>query len=277
MPMAEPVSHEATVRKVDYNRYLAAVFAPARSREDLFALYAFNYEVAKTAETVREPIAGHIRLQWWREAIEESYAGCVRAHPVAVSLERLITRNRLPRSLFDEIIDARESDIEEAPFADMASLESYSDTTSGNLMRIAARLLGAGESLDDAARNAGIAYALTGLLRALPYHAARRHSDLPLDLLRRLDLSPEEVFSGEAAGKMSAIIEALAQQALARLGSARRDVPRRFLPALLPATLVPGYLHIMTRPGFDPYRHAAEMAVHRRQIAMVRAILRGRI
>ena len=57
------------VRRHDRARYLSSLFAPDERREDLFALYAFNLEVAKTAEVVSEPMLGQIRLQWWREAI----------------------------------------------------------------------------------------------------------------------------------------------------------------------------------------------------------------
>ena len=78
------------------------------------------------------------------------------------------------------MIDAREWDLDEMPFQDMASLETYADATSGNVMRLAARILGAGERLDAAAREAGIAYAIAGLLRAMPYHAAERRLVLPV-------------------------------------------------------------------------------------------------
>ena len=43
------------------------LFAPAEHRGALFALYAFNLEVARVREVVREPLAGEIRLQWWRD------------------------------------------------------------------------------------------------------------------------------------------------------------------------------------------------------------------
>src|SRR3546814_13116142 len=57
----------ALVERHDPDRYLASLFAPEAQREDLFALYAFNYEVAKTAEVVSEPMIGQIRLQWRSE------------------------------------------------------------------------------------------------------------------------------------------------------------------------------------------------------------------
>src|SRR5665213_2932433 len=58
----------ALVREHDRDRFQTALFAPAGDREALFALYAFNYEIARVRESVREPMLGQIRLQWWREA-----------------------------------------------------------------------------------------------------------------------------------------------------------------------------------------------------------------
>ena len=60
------------VRKYDKDRFLTALFAPADRREALFALYAFNLEIAKTREVVTEPVLGQIRLQWWYDAIVRS-------------------------------------------------------------------------------------------------------------------------------------------------------------------------------------------------------------
>src|SRR5512135_1463257 len=70
------------VRHYDHDRYLTCLFAPDDRREALFAIFAFNHEVAKTREVVREPILGQIRLQWWRDSIAALYAGEVRRHEV---------------------------------------------------------------------------------------------------------------------------------------------------------------------------------------------------
>ena len=66
------------VRRHDRDRYQTALFAPADRREALFALYAFNYEIARVRETVTQPMLGQIRLQWWREVVEAAYAGAPR-------------------------------------------------------------------------------------------------------------------------------------------------------------------------------------------------------
>src|SRR5689334_20676146 len=73
----------ALVRRHDRDRYQTALFAPADRRDALFALYAFNYEVARVRENVSQPMLGQIRLQWWREVIAASYAGApARRHEI---------------------------------------------------------------------------------------------------------------------------------------------------------------------------------------------------
>jgi phytoene synthase len=269
---------EAMVRKADYDRYLAALFAPAAMRPHLFALYAFNHEVAKIAETVSQPMSGLIRLQWWRDAIGGIYEGALRRHETAEALAETIRGYDLPRNMFDALIDARASDLEETPFADFAHLEVYADATSGAVMRLVARILGAGDALDEAAGPAGIAYALTGLLRALPYHAAARRLMLPTQMLKLAGVSPEDVFAGQASAGLGAVMRQIADEAHAKLAAAKkRPVQRRFLPAVLPAVLVPRYLHVVTAAEFNPFRDAAALPVYRRQIAMLGAMLRGGI
>src|ERR1700759_2884419 len=66
--MSDP-SLAAGLRQHDRDRSQTALFAPAERRDALFALYAFNYEVARIRESVREPMLGLIRLQWWRDAL----------------------------------------------------------------------------------------------------------------------------------------------------------------------------------------------------------------
>jgi NADH dehydrogenase [ubiquinone] 1 alpha subcomplex assembly factor 6 len=277
--MAETaVSWDETVRRVDLDRYLSSLFAPAALRRELNVLYAYNHEVAKTAETVSQPIAGQIRLQWWRDRIAELYRGIAIEHPVVEALSDIITARRLPRDLFDELIDAREHDLEEAPFASIEDFEAYADATSGHVMRLAARILGASDSLDGFARDLGIAYAIAGLCRAVPYHARRRRLMLPADRLIASGVSVEEVFAGTVGERLRPLLNDMAQRAQGHLAALRgQRIPRAVLPALLPAGVVPLYLRALNRPGFDVFRDSTEVGVHRRQLAMLVAMIRRRV
>lgn len=262
----------------DYDRYLSALFARSEARPHLFAIYAFHHEIAKTAETVSQPTLGLIRLNWWRETVEGTYAGQVRRHEIAIALARAIEECRLPRSPFDAMIEAREADLEETPFSGMGQLEAYADATSGNLMRLALYVLGAGDAYETVAREAGIAYALAGLLRALPFRAARRNLVLPVALIRSLSLTSDDVFSGEAGTRLGPAIAEVAGSALAHYRAARASaVPRRALPALLPASLVPVVCRRVSGAGFDPFRDTTDIPLHRRQWTMLGAMLRGQI
>src|SRR5437588_1275677 len=73
----------ALVRRHDRDRFQTVLFAPAARREALFALYAFNYEIARVRESVMQPMLGQIRLQWWRENIAAAFeGGFIRHHPI---------------------------------------------------------------------------------------------------------------------------------------------------------------------------------------------------
>ena len=52
------------VRRGDPDRHMTAMMAPAAVRRDLMAVYAFNLELARIPDTVREPLIGQMRLTW---------------------------------------------------------------------------------------------------------------------------------------------------------------------------------------------------------------------
>src|SRR5262244_4056218 len=110
--MQDAFAHcEGLVRAADKDRFLTTLFAPAARRDALFALYAFNLEIARVREVAREPLAGEIRLQWWSDVLGGAGRGEVAANPVAVALLATMERHRLPRSRFDALIEARRFDL----------------------------------------------------------------------------------------------------------------------------------------------------------------------
>jgi len=208
--------------------------------------------------------------------VAEAREGRPRAHDVARALAEVFARTDAPLDLFEAMLAARELDAGAELFKDMAALEAYAEATSAALMRLAAIVLGA--DLGDAARDPGIAYALTGLLRAIPFHASRGKTYLPLDMLAAEKLSPEEIFAGRGREKLKPVIRKIAAHAGGKLALARRvSIPSTAFAAVLPAATVPAYLRLVTQPDFDPFRDRAELPLWRRQLAMVRANVRGKI
>jgi NADH dehydrogenase [ubiquinone] 1 alpha subcomplex assembly factor 6 len=246
------------VRAHDPERYLTALFAPADRREALFALYAFNLEVARAREQVREPMMGLMRLQWWRDAVGEMYAGRPRAHEVVRALAAAVAAHDLDRALFERLLDARERDMEPEPPADLAALRTYAEGSSASLVELALEALGEpSQAVREAGRGVGTAWALTGLLRALPFHAARHRLYLPAALLAEAGVAPELLFDRrEPPAALKQVVQAVAAEAGRALADARRlrrEVPRRFQPALMPATLAAGHLRRLAAAGYDVF------------------------
>jgi NADH dehydrogenase [ubiquinone] 1 alpha subcomplex assembly factor 6 len=240
-----------TVRQHDRERWLTALFAPEPARGQLLALYAFNLEVARARETVSQPALGQMRLQWWREALDGIAAGRPRAHPVAEALASV----PLDRAVVERLLAARELDMEDRPIADLAALEAYADGTAATLGHLALDLLGVADAPSrSAARHVGIAWAMVGLLRAVPFHASQRRLYLPLTLLDQVGVDPEAVLAGRFDARLGHAITQVAATATAHLDAARGRFPRAAMPALLPAVLARRHLERLRRTECNPFR-----------------------
>jgi len=214
------------VYRQDRERFLSAMTAPPDRREALFALYAFNHEISKTAGVVSEPMLGQIRLQWWREAIEECYAGTPRRHAVVTSLAEVVQAVKPTQSLFDTLIEGREGDLDFQPPGTLADLERYAELTSGSLTELALEVCSGRERVlsDDlrkAARKVGTAWALVGLMRSLPFHMRARRGMLPRDLAASHGVAVSDLAEGRDVPGVALAVKDVCSHASALLREAR--------------------------------------------------------
>jgi len=139
-------SLDAEVRRAEPDFWLASrlVADPAR-RASLVALLAVHAELAKVAGVAANPLAGEIRLAWWREEIDALFAGDrPLGHP---ALQALRGAEGLDRAALEAMVEARHAELEARPFEDEAGLLAYLDGIYGALMGQAAALLApAGEA-----------------------------------------------------------------------------------------------------------------------------------
>jgi 15-cis-phytoene synthase len=206
----------ALVERGDPDRFVAVMAAPVHARAQLFPLYAWNLEVARAPWVTKEHLIAEMRLQWWRDVVENASSGAARAHEVAGPLHRVIRDFGLPVDVMDRLIAARRHDIGAEPFATSQDLYTYIEDTSAGLMWLAARALGAVQAAEPAVRAYGWASGMANYLVAVP------------DLIAR---GREPLVDATAQG-----IRALAVQSLTRLSearTARKTVPRAVAPGLL--------------------------------------------
>ncbi len=257
------------VREGDRDRYLAMLFAPAGRREALTALYALNVEISRVRELAREPLPGEIRLQWWLDVLDGERAEEANANPVAAALLATLERYRLPAAKLADIIEARRFDLYDEPLPHIADLEIYASRTSSALIALAAQILGVDAAA--AAEPAGIAYGITGLLRAFAVHASRRQLYLPLELMERHGAQTYDIFAGRTSTGLNAALADLRGLARGHLAAAREQMlklPAEALPALLPVALVRPALDRLDRvDAFAP----AELSPWQRQWLIWRA------
>ena len=210
----------ALVERGDPDRFAAVMAAPVVARGPLFALYACNLEVARAPWVTQESMIAEMRLQWWRDALEEiAGGGPVRRHEVVTPLARVLTPDGARR--LDALVAARRWDIYRDPFEDEPAFWRYLEDTGGALMEVAAGVPGAGP-----AREIGTAAALASFFQAVPELEARGR--VPLvdgrpGAVARLARAGLDRLNGAGRLRHPAVIAAWQARALLRLAVAEPE------------------------------------------------------
>lgn len=143
----------------DEDWFLSRRYAPENDRARLAALFALQIELRRVPSLVSEPPLGEVRLQWWREALDEIALGkTARAHPVVLALAAAGAIDAGSRDLAERLIDGRARALYEPRVSTLAGAREFLRGAEAPLVALA---LGAGKSIsEDAALNLGEAYAL---------------------------------------------------------------------------------------------------------------------
>lgn len=265
------------VRAFDSDRFITALFAPASRRADLIALYVFNLELARSREMVSEPALGQIRLQWWRDAIAECYEGRARRHQVVQPLAAAIERHKLPRALFERIIDAREADFDPSPPDNIESLIAYANNSSGSLNRLALTILGVGEEkAQQAAAAVGTGWVLAGTARGLRHLLMTGRRPLPSGLMEKHGLSHARLESLKPEKDVCSAIEELSSTALKTIEKKER-IESGAAPVMLQSVLIRAYLRRLAASGYNPFDERNLRPLPYRTIRLMLAAMTGRM
>jgi 15-cis-phytoene synthase len=265
---------QALVRASDKDRFIATLFAPAERRPHLFALYAFNLEIARIGEVAHEPMAGEIRLQWWHDCLS---GGDVAGHPVASALLDTVKRRSLAVQPLLDLIDARRFDVYAEPVATLGEFDSYVRRTSSALFGTAARIIDETVAAGEAADAAGLAYGISALVAAVGAYAARGRVYVPADLLARHAAGPDDVLAGGSSSGVAAALNDLivgAHRQYETFFAQAKHMPTSVRAAFLPVATVPLTLRRL-RARNDYAQQGVELSPLRRLQALTRAALFG--
>ncbi len=246
----------ALVQKADPDRFLAAMAAPVSARAKLFPLYALNVEVARAPWVTQEPMIAEMRLQWWRDALQEIADGAeARRHEVLTPLATILSPHLA--GILDEYIAVRRWDIYRDPFEDVEHFDNYIEHCAATPTLVAAQVLGPAE--ESVVRDFGYATGVANWFRAVPELEARGR--IPM-----LDGTPKGVSD-------------LAQKAMERLLSAqgrRSEVSRQARPAMFVGWQTKRILELVLQ---DPHRVASGGLRHselRRKASLMWVVATGK-
>ncbi|KAA3504093.1 phytoene/squalene synthase family protein [Rhizobium rhizogenes] len=264
----------ATLRDTDRDRYLACLLSPADKRNSLAALYAFNAEIARIRDSVREALPGEVRMQWWRDLLEGNAHGDSLSHPVAAALLTAIEQYRLPRPVLANMIEARIFDLYDDLFEDRNALEGYAGETASALIQLASLVLSTEDApaSAEAAGHAGVAQAMAGILLLMPLHRRRGQVYIPADMLSAAGLDRETFLEGDDRQRIGIAIELFAAHALDHLERARRaKVPKAVFAAYLPVALSGPVILAARKAGVGVFEGELQLSQLRRQWALAKA------
>lgn len=262
---------EEVIRQRDHDLFLATLFVPAEARPHLFALYAFAEEIGHVADAVSEPMAGQIRLQWWRDALEGKNAPA--EHPVLEALTAAIEKHSLPRDVLASFVDAHEFDLSGEPMPSLSALDQFLDATTGAIAGLAMRILDA----QAAAREAraaflfGRASGLMQKLRTVAKDASQGRVFIPVDILERNGGAVADVLAGNGTDAIKNALAALRKKISTDYDALKLEFVRGPVrAALLRAPFIPLYLRQMEKPGYEPFTSRIELSQLRKQFVLWR-------
>ncbi|WP_245256497.1 phytoene/squalene synthase family protein [Bartonella tamiae] len=267
------------LRHGDRDRYLATLFAPQSKRSALAALYAFNLEIARIRDMIREPLIGEIRLKYWRDAIENDTREND-ANPILQALLTTIDDYHLSKEAFVRMCDARVFDLYNDPMPDMSAFEAYCGETASIVLQLSCQILDQSSAKDayDACGHGGVVQAIAGLLRRLPVSQSRGQFYLPTDFILALGVTSDSLLSNKATDKeRKRVVDAflsLGREHYRKFRANFSSLPKILHPAFLPLATVPTvFKKIETKSGDIFHDDISLSPLHHYWLFMKTAIL----
>ncbi len=275
-PLAGATEHCAELARTHArDQWLSALYASAEARGPLFALASFDYEIRHALQRATNPTLAAIRLAWWREAISGERPAEAAGNPVTLALQAAIGAYALPQAWLEAMLDARLHEIAPDERFDLAAFRAYADESETARLKLASRIAAAGQDLDsaNAATPAGVALALTRVLKELPFKAGAAPTLIPADVAARHGATVADFDARRATPGVLGACAELRGMARTELSEAERRLkgsPAEILPAFIPLAPLRLDLDRLDRNSEHPFDAVSEASPLRRQWAIWR-------
>ncbi len=233
--------------------YYSFVFLPAPRRRAITALYAFCREVDDVVDECDDAQIAATKLAWWRAEVARLYAGRPE-HPVTQALLPVLGEYNVAQEHLTEIIDGMEMDLQQTRYLDFTALSLYCYRVASVVGLLAAEIFGYQDRQTlKYAHDLGMAFQLTNIIRDVGEDARRGRVYLPLDELKRFDVSVADVLNARHSDNFRRLMEFQIEraeryytQAMAQLPAVDRKAQR---PGLVMAAIYRTLLDEIRRDG----------------------------
>ena len=234
--------------------YYSFLFLPAERRRAITALYAFCREVDDVVDEGGEPQVAAAKLAWWRAEVGELFAGRPQ-HPVTRALLPFLSAYAFSERRFGEIIDGMEMDLRQSRYLDWPALETYCYRVAGVVGLLAAGIFGyRDERTLEYARQLGIAFQLTNIIRDVGEDARKNRIYLPMEDLKRFAVPAADILSAKQTPAFAELMAFEADRARRYYREAMAALPaidrRAQRAGLVMAAIYRALLEEIERDGF---------------------------
>ncbi|KAK7063020.1 NADH dehydrogenase (ubiquinone) complex I, assembly factor 6 [Halocaridina rubra] len=250
------------VKKYDYENFLSVLLLPGTSRAAAFAVRAFNVEIAQIQDVTSQALIAKMRLQFWRDTLDDIFHGKSPEQPVAIELQRAVAKYKLSKRWLSSLIDSREDHLENKPFESLQSVEDYSEKSNSVLYYLILQSLGVENvHADHVASHLGKAEGITRLIRGVPHLSSRRIVLLPQDVLMAHKVSQENIIRGSQDQNVKDVVFDIASTAhhhIEHVKDLMKSVPKNARIGLLSHVSVSSYLDALQQVHFDVFNPALQ-------------------
>jgi phytoene synthase len=227
---------------------------PPDRRRAITALYAYCREVDDVVDEVSDAAVAGLKLAWWRQEVASIFAGTPQ-HPAAQALAAAAQSHGLRQADLLTVIDGMEMDLAQNRYLDFAALEVYCDRVAGVVGRMSAQIFGYRNAATlTYARDLGIAFQLTNIVRDVGEDARRGRIYLPQDELARFGVTPASLLALAPTGDFRALLAFQVERANAwydrALGVLPAEDRRTQRPGLAMAAIYRTLLQEIARDGY---------------------------
>ena len=233
--------------------YYSFLFLPPARRRAITALYAFCREVDDVVDEGLDPQVAAAKLAWWRAEVAHLFAGKPN-HPVTRALEPHLALGITAQRL-NEIIDGMEMDLRQTRYLDWTGLERYCYHVAGVVGVLAAGIFGYRDARTlEYAKNLGIAFQLTNIIRDVGEDARKNRVYVPMEDLQRFGVPAADILQAKETPAFRSMMEFEAERARGYYDKAMSALPeqdkRDQRPGLIMAAIYRTLLKEIEREGF---------------------------